>query len=273
MEWLDFILAAAVVAYAIGCFQAIRYLIHFDPVFETVAFGWTRWGIGFQTLFLALLWGLNGYAPVTNIPEILAVLAWSLGIAMGIGRRKVAAPLLSSLFLPFIFLLSLFALGAEFKWSDSMSVLLTEPLIAAHIFLTLLGYALFTLGFGVGITYWLQESQIKRHEFKKWANNLPALELLESLTVFYTAWGFVFWSAGLGLGVFQAFKVWGGLPYTDPKILGSFSVLAIYAVFFLGRWGLGLRGKKTMFWALAGYLLALFTFVGVQVFMNSRHIY
>jgi ABC-type transport system involved in cytochrome c biogenesis permease subunit len=273
MGWLNFILAGAVLAYGSGCYQALRYLIDFDPALEKSAFRRLTWGIGFQFLFLALLWIFEGYAPVTNLCEILAVLAFCLGSALGLGRLRSPVPLLSSLFLPFLFLLSFLALVAGLKWEGPMSILLTNPMISTHIFLTLLGYSFFTLGFGVGITYWLQESQIKRHQMKKWANLLPALDLLDGLTVFYTGWGFVFWTAGLGLGIIQAVKVWGGIPWLDPKILGSFSVLAIYAAFFLCRWGLSMRGKKTMVLILAGYFLALFTFVGVQVFLNSRHVY
>lgn len=273
MGGLNFILGLAVLAYAWGTYQVFRYLIDFDPALEASAFRSLRWGIGFQLFFLGALGFLEGYAPVTNLPEILSVLAFSLGLALWVGRFRVPAPLLSVLFLPFIFLLSALAFASQWKGSGPMSALLTQPIIAIHIFLSLLGYCFFTLGFGVGVTYWLQESQIKRHRIQKWANHLPALELLDGLTVFYTGWGFAFWSAGLLLGLFQAVKVWGGIPCSDPKILGSFSVLLIYAAFFLGRWGLGMRGKKTMILVLAGYFLALFTFVGVQVFLNSRHVY
>ncbi len=273
MGWLDFILAGAVLAYGMGCAQSLRYLADFDPALERSASRYLGWGIGFQVLFLAFSWILEGYAPVTNLCEILAVLAFCLGTALALGRLRSPVPLLSSLFLPFLFILCALSLIAGLQFKGPMSVLLTDPLIAIHIFLTLLGYAFFTLGFGVGITYWLQESQIKRHQMKKWASLLPALDLLDGLTVFYTGWGFVFWTAGLGLGILQAVKVWGGIPWSDPKILGSFSVLVIYTAFFLCRWGLSMRGKKTMVLFLVGYFLALFTFLGVQVFLNSRHVY
>ncbi|HVM32692.1 MAG TPA: cytochrome c biogenesis protein CcsA [bacterium] len=273
MKGLDILLGLAVAAYGLGAAQAFRYLAYLDPALEASAFRWLTWGIGLQAVFLAALGGSQGYTPVTNLSEILSVLAFSLGVALALGRSKVSAPLLSVLFLPFIFLLSVFSLVAAAKGQGPMSSLLTEPLIALHIFLTLLGYSFFTLGFGVGVTYWLQESQIKRHQLRKWANHLPALDSLEGLTVFFTGWGFLLWAAGLFMGIFQALKVWGGIPCSDPKILGSFSVLLIYAAFFLGRWGLGLRGKKTMVLVLAGYFLALFTFLGVQVFLNSRHVY
>jgi ABC-type transport system involved in cytochrome c biogenesis permease subunit len=73
------------------------------------------------------------------------------------------------------------------------------------------------------------------------------------------------------LGAREAFLVWHRLPLDDPKILGSFLVLLIYTAFFLLRWGLGLRGRRTMVLVMVGYFLALFTFVGVRVFLTTRH--
>jgi len=48
-------------------------------------------------------------------------------------------------------------------------------------------------------------------------------------------------------------------------------VTIIYSLFFLLRWGFGMRGRKTMVLVLAGYFLALFTFVGVRVFLTTQH--
>jgi HemX protein len=145
--------------------------------------------------------------------------------------------------------------------------------MACHIFLTFLGFSHFTLGFGVAVAFWIQEGQLKQRQMKSWSYRLPALEILDSLTVFYIALGFLFWLGGLGLGAVQAFLVWNRLPMDDPKILGSFLVLIIYACFFLLRWGLKIRGKKSMTLVMAGYFLALFTFVGVRVFLTTQHLF
>jgi ABC-type uncharacterized transport system permease subunit len=58
----------------------------------------------------------------------------------------------------------------------------------------------------------------------------------------------------------------------DPKILGSVLVLLIYGSFFVLRWGFKMRGRQTMVLVMAGYLLALFTFVGVRIFLTTQHV-
>jgi HemX protein len=271
--WLESPLGLSVFCYAIGCFQVFRYLRNFDSIVDDGAFLWLRVGLVFQSIFLLGRWIALGYVPVTNLPEILTVLAFCLAAALVSGRFRAKAPLLTSLFLPFIFLLSLISISVMDKFDSPMAPILTTPRIASHVFLTLLGYSFFTLGFGVGLTYWIQEGQIKQHQMKKWALNLPALELLDRLTVYYTGWGLVFWTAGLFLGVFQALLSWDQFPISDPKIFGSLLVLGIYTAFFLCRWGFQMRGRKTMILVMAGYFLAFFTFVVVQVFLNSRHVF
>jgi ABC-type transport system involved in cytochrome c biogenesis permease subunit len=201
------------------------------------------------------------------------MITFCLGFMLWMGRLKAAVPLLSSLFLPLVFVLSLLGFTAQFKDSVFPNPSLMTLCMACHIFSIFLGFACFTLGFGVGVAFWIQEGQLKRHQIKAWSFRLPPLELLDRLTVFFIGWGFLFWLTGLILGTYQAFLVWNRLPLTDPKILGAFLVLLIYAGFFLARWGFKIRGRKTMALVMAGYFLALFTFVGVQVFLQTQHLF
>lgn len=208
---------------------------------------------------------------MVTMDGILLVLTFSLLGALLLGQIKLNVPILTTLFIPFIFLLSLLAFIASFHSKALIDPRLMSLGMAFHIFFIFLGFAHYTLGFGVGVAFWVQEGQIKQHRIRNWAYRLPSLESLENLTVFYIALGFVFWTAGLALGVIQAFLVFDHLPLTDPKILGSMMVMLIYAAFFLLRWGLRMRGRKTMALVMAGYLLALFTFVGVRVFLSTFH--
>jgi ABC-type transport system involved in cytochrome c biogenesis permease subunit len=175
--------------------------------------------------------------------------------------------------MPLVFFLALMGFSVQFKDSVFPNPSLMTIWMAFHIFSIFLGFACFTLGFGVGLAFWIQEGQLKRHQVKAWSFRLPSLELLDRLTVFFIGWGFLFWAVGLVLGTYQAFLVWHKLPLGDPKILGAFLVLIIYAGFFLARWGFKIRGRKTMVWVIGGYFLALFTFVGVQVFLQTQHLF
>ena len=240
--------------------------------FDRLAVRWLFAGFFLQGILLTAEWVGNGYAPFVTMEGILTALCFSLAAALLLGRIKTPLPVLTSLFLPIILVVALIAFGLGFKPIPLMESRLMTSGMASHIFLTFLGFAHFTLGFGVGVAFWVQEGQLKQHQVKSWSYRLPALEALDRLTVFYIGLGFLFWFLGLGLGAVQAIQVWNQLPLADPKILGSFLVLMIYAFFFLLRWGFKMRGRKSMMLVMAGYLLALFTFVGVRVFLTTQHV-
>ena len=266
------VLAAIVFLYGFGCFYSYRYYRDLDEDFDRKAVRWLGLGLAAQLLLLAGRWIANGYPPLDSLEAILTAFSLSLSASLLMGRIKTALPVLTSLFAPFLFLivfvaaLLTFFQGLPLKDSPLMSTAM-----ASHILLTFLGFSHFTLGFGVGVAYWIQEGQLKQHRIRNWSYRLPALEDLDRLTVFHIGMGSLFWVCGLGLGTVQAFELWNKLPLGDPKILGSFLVLMIYACFFLLRWFFEMRGRKSMILVMAGYILALFTFVGVQVFLTTRH--
>lgn len=266
------LLGAVSFIYAFSCIYAFRYYRGLDEGSDRLAVRWLFAGFFFQGLLLALQWMTDGYAPFVTLEGILTAFSFSLAAALLLGRLKTPVPVLTSLFLPFILLVALLAFWLGFKPAALMDSRLMTPGMASHIFLTFLGFSHFTLGFGVGVAFWVQEGQLKQHQVKSWSYRLPALEALDRLTVYYIGLGFLFWFLGLWLGAVQAIQVWNRLPLADPKILGSFLVLVIYASFFLLRWGFRMRGRKTMVLVMAGYLLALFTFVGVRVFLTTQHV-
>jgi HemX protein len=264
--------AATVFCYALSSICSFRYYQSLDASLDKPATRWLLAGFILQCAAFLGLWAFQGFAPLASLEGILLALSLSLAAAILTGRIKTPVPLLASLFMPFIFFLSLLTLLAGLKGTPLMDSHLMTTGMACHILMTFLGFAHFTLGFGVGIAFWVQEGQLKAHRIKSWSFRLPALETLDRLTVYYIGLGFLFWLGGLALGTYQAFEVWNRLPLADPKILGSLLVLLIYACFFLLRWGFKMRGRKTMALVLAGYFLALFTFVGVRILLlNTQH--
>lgn len=269
----DIALGSITLTYGLSCAFSIRYYQSLDESFYRLAIRWLVFGLWIQGLLLAGESWQGGFGSLDSLSGILSAFSFSLAAALWIGRIKTPLPVLTSLFAPFIFMVAFLAFATGFNPIPIMDSRLMTPGMAWHIFLTFLGFSHFTVGFGVGVAFWVQEGQLKHHRIKNWSYRLPALEALDRLTVFYIGLGFLFWMGGLGLGTIQAFQVWNKLPLSDPKILGSFLVLMIYACFFLLRWGFNMRGRKSMILVMAGYVLALFTFAGVRIFLTTQHVF
>ena len=273
MSVFQVLLGVIAFCYALACWNSFHYYRNLDEGADNLATRFAGMGLALQGVFLSWKWVQEGYLPFTSLDGILLALSFSLSAALLIGRFKTPVGILASLFLPFICFLSVGSFGVGLNPTPLMDSRLMTSGMASHIFLTFLGFSHFTLGFGVAVAFWIQEGQLKQHRIKSWSYRLPALEILDGLTVFYIGLGYLFWSLGLVLGAVQALQVWNRFPLDDPKILGALLVLVIFTFFFLLRWGLRMRGKKTMMLVMAGYFLALFTFVGVRVFLTTRHVF
>jgi HemX protein len=273
MTILGIIPAMGSVCYAVSAWYSAQYYKDLDGVRDRFAVRWLGGGVLLQALALTAQWIQSGYAPFATLDGILLAFSFALALVLFIGHLQARVAFLSLLFVPFIFFLSFLALLFSFATAPSAAAHFMTAALACHIFLTFLGFSSFTMGFGVGMAFWIQEGQLKHHQMGKWSYRLPALEVLERLTVFHIGLGLVFWAGGLALGVVQAYQVWNKIPFLDPKILGSFLVLVIYSILFLLRWCLRIRGKRTMLFVMVGYFLALFTFLGVRVFLNTQHVF
>jgi HemX protein len=260
-----------VITYGVSFWYAFKYYQNLENFNDRLAVRWLVAGFALECILFIGRWVTDRYAPLASLDGIFLALSIALALALILGRFKAQVSVLTSLFLPFIFLLACFGLAAGLKPTLLIEARLMTLGMASHIFFIFLGFAHFTLGFGVGAAFWIQEGQLKQHQIKSWSYRLPALEVLDSLTAYYIGLGFLFWLAGLSLGTYQALQVFGKMPLGDPKILGSLLVLIIYACFFLLRWGLKMRGRKSMVLVMAGYFLALFTFLGVRVFLTTFH--
>ncbi|HVZ81858.1 MAG TPA: cytochrome c biogenesis protein CcsA [bacterium] len=268
---IPILLFLTVVLYGVGCWYSFRFYRDQDLQSDRTAARWLMAGLALQGTLLLLKGWMEGVAPLVSLDGILSALSFSLTAALLVGRLKTPVGVLLSLFSPFLFLMALFAFITGLPPMPLMDKALMTDRLASHIFLTFLGFSHFTLGFGVGVAFWVQDGQLKQHRPGALTLPLPALEALDRLTVFYIGLGFLFWLAGLSLGTWEAYEVWDRLPWSDPKILGSFLVLGIYGLFFILRWSLRMRGRRSMVLVMAGYLLALFTFVGVKVLLNAPH--
>jgi ABC-type transport system involved in cytochrome c biogenesis permease subunit len=263
----------AVALYILAAIQSLLYYKTLDSQHDWNSTQLLWSGIILHFLAIFFRWKLTGYVPVTTFYEMLTVLAFCLALVLGLARFRISLPILNVLFMPLILVFSIAALVTPHKELKPISPDLTTPLMAIHVLATLLGYSYFSLASAIGGTYWIQERKIKKHQVNFKNATFPALEILDQRTTYYVGLGLIFWTIGLAFGVFQAFKIWKDLPITDPKVVSAFLVWVIYASFFVIRWGFKVRGIKILVLVITGYLVALFTFLGVRLLMVSHHFF
>jgi cytochrome c-type biogenesis protein CcsB len=78
---------------------------------------------------------------------------------------------------------------------------------------------------------------------------------------------------GIITGAIWADRAWGAYWSWDPKETWALITWFLYAALLHGRLAVGWRGRKAAVLAIIGFVLLLFTFLGVNLLLSGLHSY
>src|SRR5258708_381438 len=136
MTILAWLLAVASALYAVSCWNSFQYYKNLDTSRDQAAVKWLGAGLFVHMVSLFVQWALQGFAPFVTLDGILLAFSFALALILFVGRYKASVPVLNSLFLPFIFFVSLLSFFSSFKSGLLMDSRLMTLGMASHIFLT-----------------------------------------------------------------------------------------------------------------------------------------
>jgi len=263
---------AALTIYLLGTAVSLVFLI-------SLRRGLSRLGTfvltgGFIVHSLALLWRYieAGYTPITNLHESLSFFAWSVVGAYLLLHLKYRVEVLAAFISPLasvpMILASLFP-----QEIIPLAPVLESFWLPIHVTLAFIGDALFALAFAAGIMYLIQERQIKSKRIGSFYHCLPALKVLDDLNYRCLTFGFPLLTLGIITGSVWAESAWGAYWSWDPKETWSLITWFLYAALLHGRLTVGWRGRKAAIFAVLGFVLLVFTFLGVNLLLSGKHSY
>ena len=235
-------------------------------------------GLLAQTGALALRWKLSydlgmGHAPLSNFYESLVFFAWTIVLLYLVVEWRIRNKTLGVFVLPAAFLLMAFA-----SLSPNINSRI-QPLIPAlqsnwltsHVLTCFMGYAAFTIAFGLGLMYMLRRwgsGRVSERSLKL----IPAEEILDDLMYQSMSLGFVFLTLGIMTGSIWAHYAWGSYWSWDPKETWSLITWLIYALMLHARYVRGWRGLRMAIMTTVGFASVLFTYLGVNL-LPGLHTY
>lgn len=242
---------------------------------------WLRWfGIGlFIASFLTQSVGLMvrglalGGFPVTNTYESLVFYGWAFALGyltllpLGLLSERfrdaigIGVGLLVALFMALA--------GAPVRSPDvvPLAPALRSHWLALHVGLVFVGEGFFTVAFAAGIAYLI----VSRRGTPK---RTDLLERLDRLIYRAIAIGFPFFTlGGLFFGAIWAKHAWGRFWGWDPKETFMLVTWLVYVLYLHGRVLRNWDARRTAWIAVLGFLLALFTFAGVNFLVRGLHSY
>jgi ABC-type transport system involved in cytochrome c biogenesis permease subunit len=243
-------MAASAALYTLAGISHLFYM--FRRPFEFLAKWSTRTAFAVHTLGLIFLVIHSGHAPIHEYYEFAYLFTWVLMAnytAIEVWRNNQSA---GAFLVPVIAALQVVVAALPKNMPDPYGMEFSPSLIGWHVGVTFMGYGFFFGSFVAGALYLMQERNLR---LKKWGPlyyRLPSLEVLDMWSGRFVYVGFPLLTFGMFAGLVFAHVTWQSFWQSDPKVLFTVFVWAVYGAYLLMRkvWGWG--GRKAAWWSVAG---------------------
>ena len=274
-KWPVFLALTLSLLFCIAMFFTRKQMIHFSLSTLTFLF------FAYVTLLLALRWWLSGHIPVSNGPETMLFMAWTVLLLTILLHRKFVVilgfgPLIAS------FCLLVAMLGGNSEITPLMPVL-QSPLLSIHVMTVMCAYALFALQMLLGIHALIlireergmrREERVETKEKGGERLRLHQLERTTALSQFLLYPAVFLLTIGIFLGAVWANVSWGNYWSWDPKESWALITLMVYAV-PLHRTPITQHPSPIAYhlYMVVAFLAVIITYFGVNYLLGGMHSY
>lgn len=215
----------------------------------------------FQTAFFLFRVVETKRFPILTMSEGLYFYAWVLiTLSLAINRLlRVDFIVFFTNVLAF-FILALHTFAPIRQPSEAAAEKLISELLMIHITMAILAYGAFSLSFVFSVLYMIQYHLLKQKKWGKRLWRMADLTKLEKMSYVLNLIGLPMLLLGLILGVIWAYIKIEHFHWYDAKVLGSFSVLLVYSVYFYKRVVQEMYGKALALWNIGSFLFLLVNF-------------
>jgi cytochrome c-type biogenesis protein CcsB len=211
------------------------------------------------------------FFPLATAFDALSFFAWLIIGLFLVMRYRDPSPIFGSIATPLASVLMLFGSTLSYQISEPLVPILKSWWLPIHVTLALVGNGFFALIAVGGLMYIIQERLIKTKRIGRYHRLLPSLETLDSINRRGLPLGFFFLTLGIISGALWAGSAWGYYWSWDPKETWSLITWFVYAAIIHQRLALGWRGKRAAVLAIFGFVLVIFTFIGVSALLGGHH--
>lgn len=274
MAFLDWVTFHTAVFYAVGSLGTFIGLPLRLPKVQVLGRIFTWAGFGLHTLLIIMM-VLGQSSEELSRGYFVQLLAWTILFIYYVGWRILKSDFLGMTAAP----LGLLLLILSYK-VDQSQIELPEQLkalfLALHIGPLFASLGLLTLAAGAALLFLHMDRKIKaKTRLSDFDRGLPALGAYDRVNSLAIVVGFPLYTIGVVSGFIWAPIAWGRddaiFGTWDPKEIFSLFQWFLYAAAFYLRVMRGWRGRKAALMILAIFCVALFSFLGVNMFMPTHH--
>ena len=266
-------LRVALVCYAAGLLYALIALTRTSEILSKVALHASYLGMVFHFVSLAEAVEQSGQLASASVHNAESLLAFLIMVGFMIAYLVYKTTTPGIVIFPLVFLLTFVAASGQQPFVFG-SAAVKHGWLAVHILMIFTGYAALFLSFGASILYLLQERALKSKSASRMFSRLPALQVVDDIGYRALMIGFPFMTLGLIAGSVIAVSAYGHIDYSDPKILLSLLMWAVYLLMVYTRLNAGWRGRRAALLASVAFVAAIVAWIsnyfsGMHRFITS----
>ena len=247
MPLTSILLLAATLAFAAAVVQALRALKSGRWKQGNVQLLPVAAGFALQTAFLYYRGQEVGQCPMKSLADILVFIGWSVVLLYFLVGSGFRLSLLGVFTAPLVTIMQSIALVHGFQPYAVKGKI--NALVELHAAVALIAYAAFALACITGVMYLVQERLLKLHRIGGLFYQLPPIQGLAKAIQRLVGLGLVLLSAALGI----SFAL--HTPVSNPKLVFSWIVWALYAVISFLMWRHVTSPRRTAWLAVVGFML------------------
>jgi cytochrome c-type biogenesis protein CcsB len=247
------------------------------PLFGRLATGFVILAWVSMTGALAIRWVEAGRPPWVTLYEVLTSMVWGtttiyLLLFEGVLKTK-AAGVFSVLILFCIQSYTLWFIPADLQRPIELVPALRSNWLLIHVSTAIIAYSAFAVAAGAGLTI-----LAKHHMKNRMTASLPSEAAIEEFMFRAVAIGFPFQTLLLITGAIWAQEAWTKAWSWDPKETWALVTWLTYAAYLHVRVNRGVRGVSMAWLSVVGFMVVLFTLMGVNYLVEwfgitSMHTY
>lgn len=227
-------------------------------------------GFGLNSIYLALSYYQLGAVPALSFKAALSFFSWTIIAAYVIFQAKFKVMVLGSFVVPFSTFLMIISSTIPLS-TITVRPVLKSLWLPLHVGTSFLGDGIFAIACIAGIMYLIQEHQIKTKRLGAFYSRLPSLNSLDLLNYYAISYGFLLLTIGMITGSIVAQGAHGSYWRWDPKEVWSLITWFCYAALLHQRMAVGWRGRRSALMSIGCFAILIFTFIGVNFFMEGYH--
>ncbi len=266
LRWVGWLVYFLSFVFYIRYFQEQRKNLAKPATFFLIA------GVLLQAIVLLWQWKLEGHFPIVSVGE--ATFTWMfffgfLYLILEIRLREQAfGVFIVGLIVTFVFISNLLPLH-----HGPLPDFFRDKWVQIHILTMLFSYTGLTIGFIGSVMYLLLLKELREKKLKYFYSRLPALELLDKLSLESIYVGFIFLTIGILIALSLGSKYLTHAWYLDAKILSVFITWIFYAIYLGARWLLNWHPRKCAYLSLVGFGWIVISFLIISSIFSKVHAY